>query len=155
MTFQSLFQANLNGLKQQLYSSILAVCVSILCGHHESCVTIVDFGLCSAVWRHWTQKKTLLKLFPPFFEQNSIRQVSSTLAHRNYVFFVLANGSLKLPFIPAQKSLTVEGVLCTSLPVYGKNRSYSSKAILIRVFQVTQPYFNCLVLRNTVCGRYW
>ena len=44
--------------------------------------------------------------------------------HRNYVFFVLANGSLKLPFIPAQKSLTVEGVLCTSLPVMQKPPLY-------------------------------
>ena len=53
MTFQSLYQANLNGLKQQLYSSILAVCnVPFPCGIHESCVTIVDFGLCSAVWQH-------------------------------------------------------------------------------------------------------
>ena len=52
MTFQSLYQANLNGLKQQLYSSILAVCVTILCGFDESSLTIVDFGLCSAVWRH-------------------------------------------------------------------------------------------------------
>ena len=53
MTFQSLYQANLNGLKQQLYSSILAVYnVTFPCGIHESCVTIVDFGLCSAVWQH-------------------------------------------------------------------------------------------------------
>ena len=53
MTFQSLYQANLNGLKRQLYSSILAVYnVTFPCGIHESSVTIVDFGLCSAVWQH-------------------------------------------------------------------------------------------------------
>ena len=125
MTFQSLFQADLNGLKTA-YLPILAVCiVTFFCGKHECGVSIVlDFELCSAVWRHWTQKNSLKTIPPFFFEQNSIRQVSSTLVHRNYVFFVLANGSLKLPFIPAQKSLTVEGVLCTSLPVMQKPPLY-------------------------------
>ena len=53
MTFQSLFQADLNGLKTA-YLPILAVCiVTFFCGKHECGVSIVlDFELCSAVWRH-------------------------------------------------------------------------------------------------------
>ena len=52
MTFQSLFQADLNGLKTA-YLPILAVCiVTFQCGKHESSVSIVDFELCSAEWQH-------------------------------------------------------------------------------------------------------
>ena len=156
MTFQSLYQANLNGLKQQLYSSILAVCiVTFPCGIHESSVTIVDFGLCSAVWQHWTQK-TLLKLSPPFFVQNSIRQVSSTLAHRNYVFFCSRKWFSKIALYSCAKKFNCRGRPVHEFASYAKNASLSSRGMVNKLaLRVTQPYFTRLVLSKTVCGRYW
>ena len=122
----------------------------------EQCIHCTRLWIVFSRMATLNTKKNSLKTIPLFFKQNSIRQVSSTLVHRNYVFFCSRKWFSKIALYSCAKKFNCRGRPVHEFASYAKTASLSTRGMVDkRALRVTRPYFTRLVLGKTVCGRYW